>query len=285
MLHLGITTSGPTFERMRSPLAERGIDVSYLDVTSQAIPITDSQIAFDLPNVDIGYVYPSRVMEGDVTDTFLDIKWVNDRCAVLTSRNKAGVLAKASHNGIPIPPSVLVSNPVEEEDLIDVWEQFDGPVVIKPNSTTRGVGVARADDLDSFLGISDYLELAHDYRATGDKSYLVQAFVPEARDVRVMLIDGSYVGAVERRAPRAGGWKHNVHRGADAVGIEPADEVVSLAETVAEMLSIPILGVDILVTEYGPLLSETNARPTIDAAEKYAPGFWDTLADAIRRRV
>ena len=59
-------------------------------------------------------------------------------------------------------------------------------------------------------------------------------------------------------------------------------EFRELAESVAAELEIPFLGVDLLVTDDRVVVSETNARPTIDAATKYEPGFYDRLADAIR---
>ncbi len=287
MLHLAVATQSTTFARMQEPLRKRGIQPVGLRVKGRSLGLTDDRGPWDPDAYDLGYVFPPRLMEGGVADAMLDLTWVNGREAVLRSRNKASVLARADRAGLPTPRTTLVSHPVDEATLRSVWEEFEGAVVVKPNSTTRGVGVARAGDLDTFLGIVDYLELVHDFGATGDKSYLVQAFVPDARDVRVMVIDGEYVGAVERKAPTehdATRWKHNVHRGGEARGISPDPAVRSLAEDVADLVDIPVVGVDLLVTPDGPLVSETNARPTIDRAEKYDAGFWDRLAAAIRRR-
>jgi len=187
---------------------------------------------------------------------------------------------------VPVPESVLVSNPADESELVAAFERLDPPVVVKPNSTTRGVGVTTAGDLDSFLGIADYLDLVHDYRATGDRSFLVQAYLPEARDYRAMVVDGEYVGAVERRLPygvrERGRWKHNVHRGAVAEGVALPEEHRRLAERAADVLDIDYLGVDLLVTDDRAVVNETNARPTIDSATKYEDGFWDRLAGLIR---
>ena len=152
----------------------------------------------------------------------LSVPWVNDREAVLRSRNKADVLARLGQADVPVPETVMVSNPADEADLVAAYERLDPPVVVKPNSTTRGVGVTTAYDLDSFLGVADYLDLVHDYRATGDRSFLVQEYLGVAQDYRAMVVDGEYVGAVERRLPtdarERGRWQHNVHRGAVAEG-------------------------------------------------------------------
>jgi ribosomal protein S6--L-glutamate ligase len=277
MLRLAVTTRAETFDRLQPPLAERGVDVAHLPVEGRTIPLTDPVD----DDYDVGLVFPSRVAEGDAVSALHDLPWVNGREAVLTSRNKGGVLAKLAAAGVPVPETTLVSNPADEAAVADAAAAFDWPVVVKPNSTTRGRGVTRASDLDSLLGVVDYLNLVHDYRATGDKAYLLQEFLPDARDYRVMVVDGDYAGAVERRA--AAGWKHNVHRGATARGVDLPAEHRRLAERVADVLEIPYLGVDLLETDDRLVVGETNARPTVDEATKYEDGFYDALAALIRK--
>ena len=303
MLRLAMSSRAETFERVRDPLADRGIEVCHLRAKERAIRLTDG-IAVDAgdrdgptadppdpDSYDVGFVYPSRLMEGAALDARLDLPWVNDREAVLTSRNKAGVIATLDAAGLPVPKTTMVSNPADEDAVVDAVTDFEYPVVVKPNSATRGVGVAKATDLDDLLGVVDYLNLVHDYRATGDKSYLIQEFIPDARDYRAMILadaDGPrYAGAVERRLGdghrREGRWKHNVHRGAAAVGVDVPDEHRVLAERAAETLGIGYLGVDLLETDDRLVVTETNARPTVDAATKYEPDFYDRLAGLIRR--
>ena len=284
MLRLAVATQAETYERMQEPLADRDILVTHLSTTSRAISLSEHPTA-----ADVGFVYPPRLPEGGIADARLDIPWVNDRETVLRSRHKGETLARLKRAGLPIPETVVVSNPVDEQTLVETFERFDPPVVVKPNSATRGTGVAKAHDRDSFLGICDYLSLVHDYRATGDRSFLVQEFLPDARDYRVMVVDGEYVGAVERRLPTSEEetpqWKHNVHRGATATSVSLTQELRELAETAARTLDIPWLGVDLLVSNGRAVINETNARPTIDSAEKYESGFWDDLAALIRRQV
>jgi ribosomal protein S6--L-glutamate ligase len=283
MLRLAVATDAETLERVRDPLAERGIEAEHVPTRKRAQPL-DEPLADD--SFDVGFVYPPRLMEGGVGDALLDVPWVNDREAILRSRNKAGALARLRQAGIDTPDSVYLSNPVDRSELRAAFERFDPPVVVKPNSTTRGVGIAKAHDLDSFLGVCDYLSLVHDYRAADDRSFLVQEFLPEARDYRAMVVDGEFVGAVERRLPEAdrgaGRWKHNVHRGAVAEGIDMPVELRTLAEDTSEALDIDWLGVDILVTDDRAVVNETNARPTVDDATKYEEGFYDRLAALIR---
>ncbi|WP_135533911.1 ATP-grasp domain-containing protein [Halostella pelagica] len=293
MLRLAVANREETFERMADPLEERGIEAVHVPARERAIALTgddpfdatdDGRFAPD--GFDAGFVFPGRIMEGGAVDALLDVPWLNGREAVLTSRNKGAVIAELGQAGLPVPETVMVSNPADRADLVDAFERFDPPVVVKPNSATRGAGVAKAHDLDSFLGVVDYLDLVHDYRATGDKTFLVQEYLPEATDYRAMVVDGEFVGAVERRLPgdalAAGQWKHNVHRGAVAEGVDLSAELCRLAERTAATLGVRFLGVDLLVTPDRTVVNETNARPTIDAATKYRPDFYDRIATAIR---
>ncbi|SFR30573.1 ATP-grasp domain-containing protein [Halorubrum sodomense] len=298
MLRLAMTTDAETFERVRGPLGDRGIDVGHVRAKERALRVSGGESPGSGPDspaadpdefagFDVGLVYPTRLMEGAVVDERLGVPWVNGRDAVVASRNKAGVLARLSAAGLPTPKTTLVSNPVDESVVVDAAEGFSYPVVVKPNSATRGVGVATATDLDSLLGVVDYLNLIHDYRATGDKSFLIQEFLSDARDYRAMVVDGAYAGAVEREldaeALEAGRWKHNVHRGATARGVDLDPEARDLAERAAEALGIDYLGVDLLATGDRLVVNETNARPTVDAATKYEDDFYDRVAGLIRR--
>ena len=299
MHRLAVTTRAETYERMQEPLADRSIAVEHVPTVERTLtPETD------LGEFDVGFVFPPRLAEGGVADALLGVPWVNGREDVLRSRHKGETLARLSRAGLATPETVVVSDPVDEAQLRAAFDRFDPPVVVKPNSATRGVGVTTAGDLDSFLGICDYLDLVHDYRATGDCSFLVQEYLPGARDYRAMVVGGECVGAVERRISDrsettidgsrpaettsgergpTGRWKHNVHRGAVARGVDLPTELREMAESAAAALDIPWLGVDLLVTDGRAVVNETNARPTIDTAEKYRPGFWDEVAALVRQ--
>ncbi|MEZ3143563.1 RimK family alpha-L-glutamate ligase [Halobaculum sp. MBLA0143] len=281
-MRLAVTTQKETFERLNDHLPAYGIEVVPVQPEERLLPVAESPF----PAVDAGWVYPSRLMEGAVVDTHLGVPWVNGRDAILASRNKAGVLARLAAADVPVPDTRVVSNPASETAVTDAAAELGWPVVVKPNSTTRGVGVAKVSEPDSVAGVTDYLDLVHDYRATGDRSYLLQEFLPDATDYRVMVVGGEYVGAVRRRLPadrRAdGAWKHNVHRGAVAEGVELDPELRRLAERAAAVLGIDLLGVDLLVTDDRAVVSETNARPTVDDPEKYVDDFYDRIADLVR---
>lgn len=284
MLTLAVAHETETFDRIEGPLAERDVAVEHVSLTERTTVLSAPSI--DPDAIDAGFVFPGRLMEGGVLDALLQVPWINDRHDVIRSRNKAETLAVLDRAGLPVPETVMVSNPVDESAVLDAYEHLDPPVVLKPNSTTRGTGVLKADDFDSLMGAIDYLDLIHDFPVTRDRSYLLQEYLPDARDLRLMVLDGEYAGAVERALPEAaretGRWKHNVHRGAEARGVDPSPEIRSLAEEAADVMDISLLGVDVLTNGDRTVVTETNARPTVDSEEKYVADFYDRLATLIR---
>jgi ribosomal protein S6--L-glutamate ligase len=283
MLRLAVTTQAETFERMQEPLQAHDIDVTYLPTTGTVFDITAQQTS----EFDVGFVYPSRLMEGAVVNAIESIPWVNDRAAIVTSRNKAAVLTRLRQSGIDVPESKLLSHPVDTEQIVDAARTLGFPLIVKPNSATQGRGVTKVHDVDSLVGTLDYLNVIHTVPTTADKSVLLQEFIPEARDIRVMVLDGTIVGAVERSLSAAqrnrDRWKHNVHRGATPVATTVSESTKQVVRNTARTLNIPYLGVDLLQTSEMTYVSETNARPTIDAAGKYVDTFWEQLANLIKR--
>lgn len=282
-LDLAVASDGPTRRRLRRHLPVHGIAVHRLDVGGGIEELAPADPDASRP-YDVGFVFPSRTVEGDVRAAMLAIPWVNDREAILTTRNKAGSLARLAAAGMPIPRTVHVSSPVDTDAVVDAYRRFDGPVVVKPNATSRGTGHVLVREVDSFRGVVDYLELIHSFPATGDRSFILQEYVEGARDLRLTVIDGEVAAAVERRLPEdaPGAWVKNVHRGASAVAVEPPPVAVDLAEQAAAELGVPFLGVDLLVTPGRAFVLEVNGRPTVDREEKYPSDFYDRLARLIK---
>lgn len=281
-IDLAVASAGPTRRRLRRNLPAHGIAVHALEVGGRLYELGDLSPG-GAPSYDVGFVFPSRVPEGDVVAAALGIPWVNGREDILSTRYKAAALARLAGAGLPIPRTVCVSTPTDEADLVAAFRSFEGPVVVKPNSATRGRGHVLVDDVDSFRGVVDYFDLIHAFPATEDRSFLLQRYVPDARDCRLTLVDGRVAGAVERRRSDGDGWVQNVHRGAEAVAIDPPAELVDLAERAAAVIDVPLLGVDVLVGQAGATVLEVNARPTVDRAEKYPSDFYDRLAGLIER--
>jgi len=272
-VRLLLTHGGESDARIKEGLKPQGIDCTTIETTGKVYDLDESIDA------GVGLVYPSRLPEGGVIDALGNLFWVNGPREVLTTRNKARTTALLDRADIPTPETRLVSDPVNDDSVSRAFEEVGSPAVLKPNSASAGRGAILIHGTDSATGVGDLFGVVHESSLVEDRTYLIQEFIKQARDYRLMILDGEYAGAVERRSD---GWKKNVHAGAEPVGVEPPDVVVSVAKKAARVLGVPFCGVDVLYTDtedgVRTLINEVNARPTVDNAEKYQDGFYSNLA-------
>ena len=127
--------------------------------------------------------------------------------------------------------------------------QWDGPseVVVKPRSGRSGIGVRR--------GHANALEIK--------EGEMMQTFVEAVQDFRVTVVDGRDIGWA-RRTAKAGDFRTNLAQGATMVHAPPpssqAQELVRLA---CASLGLRIAGVDVVLTDQGPIVLEVNAVTTL----------------------
>jgi ribosomal protein S6--L-glutamate ligase len=263
--------------RIEEGLSSHGIDCVTFDSYGHVYALDTD----DVPDADVGLVYPSRLVEGGVIDALSDVAWVNDVTDVLKTRNKARTLAVLGRAGVPVPETRLLSSPVTDDDVRSAFDAVGVPSVVKPNSASSGRGVALVHDPDTATGVADLFGVVHESSLVRDRTFVVQEYFEDARDYRVMVFGGEYVGAVERKAP---GWKKNVSAGAEARGLEPPESVVSVAEDAARALGVDFCGVDVLSQDGKDfaVVNEVNARPTVDDIDKYEPDFYEKFARLVR---
>ena len=87
------------------------------------------------------------------------------------------------------------------------------------------------------------------------------------RDVRLLVVDGKVIAAMERRAVD-GGFKSNISTGGQGFAFAPPPEMAELAVSVADVLGLDVAGVDILFDEDGYRICEANSSPGFQGLEK-----------------
>ena len=98
---------------------------------------------------------------------------------------------------------------------------------------------------------------------------IIQEFIKEAKgaDIRALIVDGQVVGAMKRQG-KEGEFRSNLHRGGSANIIKLNEAELKLAMRSAEVLKLPVCGVDMLQSERGPLLLEVNSTPGLEGIEQ-----------------
>lgn len=192
----------------------------------------------------------------------LNIYSILTSAALIRSRDKLRSLQIMSKSGIGIPKSVFARHPKANDvkDLIaDVGEM---PVILKLLEGTHGTGVIKADSIasaksavEAFSGIK--------------KDLIVQEYIKESdgADIRVFVVGGEVVGAMERKSS-GDEFRSNLHKGGVTKVIELDKKTKSLAIEAVRLLGLTIAGVDILVSNRGPLVVEVNSSPGLQGIEK-----------------
>jgi len=182
--------------------------------------------------------------------------------ALIRSRDKLRSMQYLSKSGIGIPKTVFARHPNAENVKHLINEIGKTPVILKLLESTHGNGVIKADSvssaksaLEAFSGIK--------------KDIIIQEFIEEAdgKDLRVIVVDGEIVAAMERSGAE-GEFRSNMHKGGSAKTIELNKKTEMAAIESAKLLGLTVAGVDLLESERGPLVIEVNSSPGLQGIEK-----------------
>lgn len=136
--------------------------------------------------------------------------------------------------------------------FIDYVEKKLGyPVVVKEAYGSFGAQVYLAQNRDELILLRNRLKY---------KPHLYQRFVSasKGRDVRIIIIGGKAVAAMERI--NKNDFRANIEVGGKGEKYLPSDEQVELAERISDLLQADYLGVDLLVEDNKTLLCEVNTN-------------------------
>lgn len=209
----------------------------------------------------------------------LGVAMVNRPAAIEAVADKLQTLQILSAAGLPIPKTILGKFPVD----VDVVERELGfPVVVKTLKGTRGNGVLLCANREQFNDLANLLD-----GANRDADFIFQQYIKSShgRDVRVLVIDGKAVAAMERRSAD-GSFKSNISLGGIGTCFDPPPEMAQLAIRVTEALGLDVAGVDILFDRDGYRICEANSSPGFQGLEK-ACGISvpDAVFGAMRQRL
>lgn len=153
--------------------------------------------------------------------------------------------------GLPTPETVVCEGPADAMAAVRVM----GDVIIKPIFGSMGHGMVRVSDPDTAFRVVQSLE---QIRAV---FYVQRAVDHGGRDVRVFVVGGRVIGAIERQAPD-GDWRTNVARGGSARALELPPGWGSLALRAAAAVGAEYAGVDLLPSRDGTVfVLEVNGVP------------------------
>lgn len=209
----------------------------------------------------------------------LGVKIFNKSSTIETVADKLHTHQVLAENGMPTPTTMLAKFPVDIE-LIERTIGF--PVVVKTLLGSNGTGVFLIENAGAF---NDLMELIGE--TNPNIQLIFQKFVANSkgRDLRLFVVDGEVIAAMERRA-RSGGFKANFSAGGTVAQFIPDDEARDLAVRTAEVLDIQVAGIDLLFTEDGYTICEANTFPGFKGLESACPvNVPEKIFEAMRRHL
>ena len=185
---------------------------------------------------------------------------MNGPRAIEAVADKLHTLQILSRSGVPIPKTILGKFPVDV-DLVE--RELGFPVVVKTLKGTRGAGVVLCSDRLQFNDLANLLD-----GATAGADFIFQQYIgaSHGRDVRVLVVNGRAVAAMERRSSD-GGFKSNISLGGHATPYAMPPQMADLAVRTARALDLDVAGIDILFDEGGYRICEANSSPGFQALE------------------
>jgi RimK family alpha-L-glutamate ligase len=161
--------------------------------------------------------------------------------------------------GVPTPETVVCETVASAMEAVRAMlGREPGPsnaVVIKPIFGSMGHGLVHVSDPDVAFRVTKSLEQLRSV------FYVQRAVDHGGRDIRVFVVGGRVIGAIERRAP-AGEWRTNIARGGTARAFELPSDWEQLALRAVAAMGAEYAGVDLLPSRQGPVfVLEVNAIP------------------------
>lgn len=167
------------------------------------------------PPFDLGYISAALLLDRLRGETLV----VNDPREVVNAPEKMFVLDYARF----MPPTLIA------RDLTDIreFQEKHGAIVVKPLHGNGGKAIFKVDaDGTNISALSEMFD------QTWPEPHMIQAFLPEVADgdKRIVLIDGEYTGAINRK-PGKGEFRSNLAQGgyAEPCDLTPREEEICAA--------------------------------------------------------
>ena len=191
----------------------------------------------------------------------LNVPTLPNSAAIEASKDKMYANQILAQAGLPIPKTMLTRFPCKAE-LVEKVVGF--PCVLKVVTGSHGKGVYLCENAKQFEDLSELVS-SIDFK----NSMIIQEYIKESegRDLRVIVIGGRVVGAMQRKSTD-GSFKANISRGGQGEAYDVDDQMELLAIQTAKVLDLDIAGVDLLFHNDGYRICEANSSPGFQGFEK-----------------
>jgi RimK family alpha-L-glutamate ligase len=167
------------------------------------------------------------------------------------ANEKISQMTKLAETGIRIPESIICTSRSFEANESYICEHITYPCVVKEDGS-RGKNVKI---------IPDYNQLK-EFAVNSSSVFLIQEWIENAFDIRVLMFDDSILGAIKRS--RKKGYLNNVSQGVIPSEYVLSEEQKKICLDAAKLVGVTFAGVDIF--EDGTVI-EVNCGPQFKGFE------------------
>jgi ribosomal protein S6--L-glutamate ligase len=185
---------------------------------------------------------------------------LNGAVAIARSRDKLRALQLLTLQGLDVPITVCARSPTGLDATLPLVGGC--PAIVKLQQGTQGIGTMIAETPQAAHA------LLETFWAMG-QDIVLQEYVRESkgRDVRIIVVGGKVVAAMERVAKK-GEFRANLHRGGLGRRIRLPASYRKAAIRAAEVMGLEVAGVDLLAGRRGPRILEINSSPGFEGIER-----------------
>ncbi len=220
-------------------------------LTSEQISLLDADVV--LARIIPGGSLEQLIYRVDALHWIEDrgVRVVNSPRAIERSVDKFYTTTLLHEAGLLVPETVVCER---VEDAMAAVRAM-GDVVIKPIFGSLGHGMVRVSDPETALRVVRALDQIKSV------FYVQRAIDHGGRDLRVFVVGGRLLAAIERRAPE-GEWRTNVAIGGSAAAVGVSPDVERIAVAAAAAVGADYAGVDVLPARDGSMyVLEVNGIP------------------------
>ena len=169
--------------------------------------------------------------------------------------------------GLRTPKTVAIAHSEDTERAMkELGTKF--PVILKSSTGTQtGVGVVIIESMRSLHASVQMQMLYSKYLPI-----IIQEYIKTDYDVRVIVLDGTVLGAMKREVIQDNDFRSNVSLGAEASIIKLTDIEIKDSLTAAEVVDGRLCGVDFIPAKNrekeSPYIIEVNSMPGFGGIEK-----------------
>ncbi len=224
------------------------------------------------PPFDVGYITATHLLERIEEETLV----VNNPVSVRNAPEKIMVLDYAQY----MPPTLIT----RDLDEVRAFQAKHGGVVVKPLHGNGGKAIFLVPEDGSNLSA-----LFEVFNQTWPEPHMVQPFLPEVHegDKRIVLIDGEYAGAINRK-PGKGEFRSNLAQGGYAEAAELTErekEICAVMGPDLKRLGLLFVGIDVIGGKWLTEINVTSPTGIVSIDEFNGTDTPAMIWDAIEARL